>query len=172
MTLYLVGFMGAGKSTVGQLLSDQLQRPFVDLDKEIESKMGISIERIFEQVGEQGFRQIEYDTLQDISEKNDNSIVATGGGIITYASSYKKLLEARQVVYLEATKEVLFRRISSDTANVRPLITGGSLTDFGRLLEERLSRYEEVATWTIHVSNQSVKEVVTSVITNVTGGSI
>ena len=81
MNIVLIGFRGTGKSTVGRLLAKRLERDFIDSDKYIEDSTGKTIKSIFEEDGEEGFRQIEADTITELS-KADNKVISAGGGVV------------------------------------------------------------------------------------------
>ena len=118
--IFLVGPMGAGKTTIGRQLADFLCRPFIDVDNEIEARTGADIQWIFDMEGEQGFRDRESKVLKAIIETSPSSIIATGGGIVLRSENRKTLQENGQVVYLSATKEQLYERTRRDKN--RPLL--------------------------------------------------
>ena len=118
--IFLVGPMGAGKTTIGKQLADFLCRPFVDVDNEIESRTGADIQWIFDMEGEQGFRDRETKVLEAIIQTSPSSIIATGGGIILRRENRTTLQENGQVVYVSATKEQLYERTKRDKS--RPLL--------------------------------------------------
>ena len=109
--IFLVGPMGVGKTTIGKRqLSSLLERPFIDIDKEIEARSGADIQWIFDREGEQGFRERESRVFEDIITANDRSVIATGGGIVLRAINRNFLREYGQCVYLSASKEQLYER--------------------------------------------------------------
>ncbi|MGM9885741.1 MAG: shikimate kinase [Lactococcus sp.] len=153
MTLVLIGFMGAGKSTVARLLTADYQ----DLDKVITDKIGMPIATYFEQFGEQKFRQIEQESLLDCLDNTNTAVIATGGGIVESAENLKILANENEVVYLKADFECLFERIRSDKLNVRPLAQQGQQLLLERY-ESRKNKYEAVADLILDV-RQNTPEV-------------
>src|SRR5690554_2080148 len=117
--VYLIGPMGVGKSTIGRLLASQLDMPFFDSDREIESVTGADIPWIFDVEGEQGFRIREARMIDTLSQRK-GIILATGGGAILDAESRKHLHERGTVVYLRATVNQQLERTSKDKS--RPLL--------------------------------------------------
>jgi shikimate kinase len=137
----LVGFMGAGKTTVGQALAERLGWSFIDLDRLIESREGRTIEQIFEQAGESGFRRIEQACLQHALDELQTapSVLALGGGAFTRQENHRLLASAAvAVVFLDAPVEELFRRCEQPGV-VRPLRR--DLNQFRELYESRRSSY-------------------------------
>jgi len=117
--IYLIGFMGAGKTTVGKLLAEKLNQPFVDIDDVIEKKTDLAVPMIFEKFGEEYFRKLETDILQRIA-KYPGNVIATGGGIILNAGNRKILKNTGITIYLKWHPSVLYQRIKNSTH--RPLL--------------------------------------------------
>jgi shikimate kinase len=117
--IYLVGLMGAGKTTVGRQLAKRLHRRFRDSDHEIEARTGVRIPVIFEIEGEAGFRKRETQVLAELARET-GLVLATGGGAILAPDNRRCLRESGLVVYLSATPEVLFERTRHDRN--RPLL--------------------------------------------------
>lgn len=144
-SIYLVGMMGVGKSTVGALLADALGRAFVDTDLEIEREAGQSISQIFERAGEARFRELESAAVEQAFERWPTAVVALGGGVIVQPGMLGRLKERGVVVHLSARPEVLAERIGDGTS--RPLLAGLSGEARGArlaaLLETRLPFYEQ-----------------------------
>lgn len=103
--------MGSGKTSVGRTLSDFLNKPFIDLDDEIEKQQKLSIAEIFNQKGEDFFRNIEAKTIQSIT---DNAIVSLGGGTPCYCKNLEWILENGKLVYLETSEKILFERVMNE----------------------------------------------------------
>ena len=139
----LTGFMGSGKSSVGQALARLLKRPFVDLDEEIERQQGRKIREIFESEGEARFREIEAAALRSLLQSGFPSIVlATGGGTYVQVENADLLrAEGAFVIFLEASPDILLRRCGMDDPEdtVRPLARDKDR--FLSLYKERLPRY-------------------------------
>jgi shikimate kinase len=117
--VYLVGLMGAGKTTVGRQLAKRLHRRFLDSDHEIEARTGVRIPVIFEIEGEAGFRKRESQVLAELAQEAD-LVLATGGGAVLAPQNRDCLRDSGVVVYLCATPEVLFERTRHDRN--RPLL--------------------------------------------------
>jgi shikimate kinase len=140
--IYLVGFMGSGKSTVGRLLAQRLGWDFVDLDAEIESRYGAPIPEIFEREGEPAFRDLEHQALDEqvrLVRRGRPRVVALGGGAFAGDRNRDALATAGVSIWLECPVEVLWERISHEQH--RPLARDRGA--FQRLLDERLSSYLE-----------------------------
>jgi shikimate kinase len=115
MRIYLTGFMGSGKSTIGRLLSEQMRLPFIDLDQEIEYKLSLAPNEIFERHGEQFFRDQEKELLQKF--QTDPLILATGGGCFIHNRDW--MLENGIVIFLDVPYAELVQRLGADPT--RPL---------------------------------------------------
>lgn len=138
-TIYLTGFMGAGKSVVGKELARLLRRPFVDLDLSIERDAGSSVAALFARRGEAAFRRLERKALLRAA-KRPGVVVALGGGTLLDAR-HRALVKKGLLVNLSCSRAELVRRLRSARA-ARPLLAGGSLgARVGRLLTERRGAY-------------------------------
>jgi shikimate kinase len=135
--IYLVGFMGAGKSTVGRELSLILHRPLMDLDAEIEKAEGITVREIFARFGEPRFRQIEREHLKRISEASP-AIVALGGGAYVDPENRRIVDDSGVTVWLDASFSTIRERVRPD--GTRPLLA--DLEQARRLYAERLPSYK------------------------------
>ncbi|MBT5388411.1 MAG: shikimate kinase AroK [Porticoccaceae bacterium] len=142
--IFLVGPMGAGKSTIGKQLAVFLNRPFFDVDNEIEARTGADIQWIFDMEGEEGFRARETRVLMDLIANDSSSVIATGGGIILRPENRRALQENGQVIYLSATKEQLYERTRKDKN--RPLLqVDDRKAVIDQLVDRREPLYQEVA---------------------------
>ena len=140
--IYLTGFMGSGKTTVGRILANSIDYRFVDLDDAIESRAGRSIPRIFEMDGEGAFRDLERTALEETLAM-DHLVVATGGGALTMRDAMDLAKSAGLVVYLAASPETIVARTQAESAT-RPLLSPHAndlLTHVSSLLEQRLPHY-------------------------------
>lgn len=140
--IFLVGMMGSGKTTVGELLAENLNYDLVDIDNIIEEHAGASIATIFEQHGEETFRRLESAVLADTANRI-NLVFATGGGILENDDNREIILNSGLVVWLKASLETLAARV--DQGENRPMLEGhydirGRLS---QLLEARLPNYEQ-----------------------------
>ena len=122
--IILIGYMGAGKTTIGKALSKELGIIFYDLDWYIESRMRKSVSEIFAERGEEGFRKIEYNMLHEVAEF-ENVIISCGGGTPCFFDNMDYLNQQGQVVYLKASPEVLYKHLQMAKVE-RPLLKGKS----------------------------------------------
>jgi shikimate kinase len=153
--IYLVGMMGAGKTTVGRTLARRLKLRFVDSDHEIEARCGVKIPVIFEIEGEAGFRAREAQTLAELARLED-IVLATGGGVVLAEENRRLLAERGTVVYLRATPEHLYERVRHDKN--RPLLgTTDPLARLRELFRERDPLYRAVADLVVDTGRQSVQ---------------
>lgn len=142
-SVFLVGMMGAGKTTIGKQLAKALNRQFVDLDHELEARCGVKVSVIFDIEGEEGFRRRETSTL-DACSRQTSIVLATGGGAVLSAENRAFLKQRGVVVYLRTHADELFRRVARDKN--RPLLqTDQPRQRLGELLTMREPLYEEVA---------------------------
>ena len=154
-SIYLVGMMGAGKTTVGRALARRLKLRFVDSDHEIEARCGVKIPVIFEIEGEDGFRAREAQAIAELTQL-EGIVLATGGGVVLCEDSRRLLAERGTVIYLRATPEHLYERVRQDRN--RPLLaTGDPLERLRALYRERDPLYREVADLVIDTGRQSVQ---------------
>jgi shikimate kinase len=141
--VFLVGMMGAGKTTVGKALARRLGRTFVDCDKEIVDRTGVPVATIFEIEGEEGFRRRETAVLTELGGQRA-LVVATGGGAVLSAENRRVMRESGTVVYLHTALDQLVERTRRDTA--RPLLARGDRrATLAALLETRDPLYREAA---------------------------
>ena len=140
-SLYLVGMMGSGKTSTGRPLAEQLGYGFVDADAVIEQAAGCSIPEIFERDGEAGFRALESQVLNAISQRH-SLVVATGGGVVTQQENWG-LLHSGIVIWLDVVPEQLMQRLKADST-VRPLLqTDDPDAALNALLNRRRPLYAE-----------------------------
>ncbi|WP_409422052.1 shikimate kinase AroK [Pseudaeromonas sp. ZJS20] len=161
--IFLVGPMGAGKSTIGRHLADQLHMEFYDSDHEIERRTGADISWVFDVEGEEGFRKREEQMISELTELQ-GIVLATGGGAIKSANTRNRLSARGIVVYLETPIEKQLARTQRDKR--RPLLqTEEEPRDvLERLAGEREPLYQEVADYTVRTDEQSAKLVANQII--------
>lgn len=135
--IFLIGFMGSGKSTVGALLAERLNLPFLDSDKEIEKKAGKSIAGIFSKDGEAAFREMEMNFLQEL-KSIEPSVVAVGGGLPTLENALPLMHEMGLVIYLNTSLLTLIKRLREEKEQ-RPLLRELSDSEFHPFVEALLS---------------------------------
>ncbi|MBW2618946.1 MAG: iron-containing alcohol dehydrogenase, partial [Deltaproteobacteria bacterium] len=136
--IYLTGFMGAGKTTIGRLLAEVLNRRFVDLDARLEAQFGRPIPSVFADLGEEAFRRKESRLLKDLAQRR-RLVVAAGGGAVKDEENRRLMRRSGEVVYLEADLETCLSRLTAQDLAARPLWQ--DLEAVGRLLEERRPCY-------------------------------
>ena len=152
--LFLVGMMGAGKTTIGKLLAQQLGRVFVDSDDEIQHRTGVTIPHIFDIEGEAGFRLRESGVIKDLANR-DNMILATGGGAVLSPQNREVLHDNGFVVYLKSSVHDLWQRTRHDRN--RPLLqTADPRAKLKELYDLRDPLYTEVADLIMPTGKQSV----------------
>ncbi len=160
--LFLVGPMGAGKTTVGRQLSDMLRMEFIDSDHEIQRRTGVDIPTIFEFEGEEGFRNREQAVIDELTAK-EGIILATGGGAILREANRLHLSSRGFVVYLECTPEQQFERTRRDKN--RPLLqTENPLEKLQALLRVRDPLYRQTADLVISTEGRNTQSVVREII--------
>ncbi|MBV7298798.1 shikimate kinase AroK [Enterovibrio paralichthyis] len=160
--IFLVGPMGAGKSTIGRHLAQQLHMEFFDSDTVIEERTGADIAWVFDVEGEEGFRVREENVINDLTEKQ-GIVLATGGGSIKSRESRNRLSARGIVVYLETTIEKQLARTQRDKK--RPLLqTEQPREVLEALAEERNPLYEEIADYVVRTDDQSAKVVANQII--------
>jgi shikimate kinase len=160
--IFLVGPMGAGKTTIGKTLSEITEREFIDSDLYIEEKSGADIAWIFDVEGEEGFRKREEIAISELSKKT-NVILATGGGAVKNINNRKNLKAGGIVIYLLTSVEKQFSRTGRDKR--RPLLNNddplGTLT---KLMQERDPLYREVADIIIDTDQLNAHQVAIKII--------
>ncbi|WP_277600696.1 shikimate kinase AroK [Amphritea opalescens] len=161
MNIFLIGPMGAGKSTIGRLLSHELKLRFVDSDKVIEELAGADIPWIFDVEGEEGFRDREAKIIDQLSAE-DGMVLATGGGAVLRAENRSNLQGRGTVVYLQASVAQQLERTARDKN--RPLLqTPDPETVLNTLMEQRHPLYLQVADVVVDTERRNPKAVVTDI---------
>ena len=159
--IFLMGFMGAGKTTVGKILAKRLRLTFIDLDEVIEKELNLTILEIFSRYGEDFFRDAETKALRSIADK-DRYVVATGGGVVLRKENWQIMIANGITVYLRAPAEVLWTRVRNNTS--RPLLQVEN--PFERLCElftQRIPQYEK-ADLIVDTENVSPEDVAEEII--------
>lgn len=155
--LSLIGFMGAGKSSVGAFLARRLNLEFVDLDEEISRDAGVSVEEIFKREGEEGFRDHESRVLRRVLE-GEGKVIACGGGIILRRENVDVLRARSTVVYLRAGKNTVLERVGRGEG--RPLLAEGQLSErVEKLMSRRERAYRDAAHLVVDTDDRSIEEV-------------
>jgi shikimate kinase len=155
--IFLVGMMGAGKTTVGRLLANFLDKKFYDSDREIQKRTGVNIPLIFEIEGEAGFRKRETEMLSELV-KTEDIVLATGGGAVLSAENRELLRRSGTVIYLRATIDDLWRRTRHDKN--RPLLqTQDPRTKLTELYTQRDPLYRETAHIIVESGKRSARHL-------------
>lgn len=152
--IYLCGFMGSGKTTVGKLLAEKLGYKFVDTDQFIEKNEKTTIRDIFENSGETQFRKLENRVIKQIAVSEENTVIALGGGSLMRKANLKLIKTSGYLIYLNADRHTIAARLQADTA--RPLLQRASLDT---LFKQRKPGYE-TASLIMKTRDQSPAEIV------------
>jgi len=160
--VYLVGMMGAGKTTLGKALAHKMGQEFLDTDRLLVERTGVPVATIFEIEGEPGFRRRESMVLGELA-RQEGFVVATGGGIVLSEDNRRVMRESGTVVYLRARLENLWERMRHDTT--RPLLaTADPRATLEALLQEREPLYREAAHVVVDTGSQSSSTLVNRVL--------
>jgi shikimate kinase len=161
--IFLIGPMGAGKTTIGKQLARELKMPFYDSDRVIEEHTGANIPLIFDLEGEEGFRKREQATIDELT-RMQNIVLATGGGAVLRAENRRHLAERGTTFYLYSDLDSLLERTRKDKN--RPLLHGEESPEIilKRLLDERDSLYRQTADHVIDTGNSSIRGVIKAII--------
>jgi shikimate kinase len=159
--IFLIGLMGAGKTTVGKQLAKKLHLEFIDADHELETRTGVSIATIFELEGEAGFRCREAELIKELVDK-PGIVLATGGGAILNNETRQRRHQKGVTIYLRARVEDLWKRTKKDRQ--RPLLQNTDpLKKLQQLFIERDPFYQETAHFAVDTGNHSVDKLVTTI---------
>ena len=147
--IILIGYMGAGKTTVGKALAKELHMPFYDLDWYIESRMHKTVKAIFDERGEAGFRKIEHNMLHEVAEFED-IIISCGGGTPCFFDNIDYMNRQGETVYLKATPEVLYGHLKIGKT-IRPLLLNKTADEVQVFIREQLAQREPYYSKAKHV---------------------
>ena len=161
--LVLIGMMGTGKTTVGQIVAERLHRPFLDSDEEIEARTGHTVREIFEQHGEAAFRTLETEVLEEALAAPERAVIAAAGGVVLSERNRRALQQAAaRVVWLCADPASLVERVQR--GGHRPLLDGDPAGTLQRMWDERHELYRSVADVVVAVDGRSVDDIVEEVL--------
>jgi shikimate kinase len=165
--IFLIGPMGAGKSSVGRYLAKQLGMDFYDTDEEVEKRTGVDLAWIFDVEGEDGFRKREAAVVVDLA-KHSNVILATGGGTIITPENRDILAARGAIIYLEVALEHQHTRVVNDSR--RPLLQVKNRDEvLVKLQQEREPHYEALADFKVQTDNRSVRAVADDIVNWLSG---
>jgi shikimate kinase len=151
--------MGAGKTTVGELLAEKLNLPVLDSDQQIIKKLNMTIKEIFDQHGESFFRDAETEMLKELP--TENVIITTGGGIVIKDENRALMKENGQIILLHADIDIIYDRVHSDTN--RPLASKKTKDELYALYHSRVAFYQDCS-FTVETSNKEIDEIVNEII--------
>ena len=161
--IILIGFMGAGKTTIGKKLARKLEVQFVDTDEMVETQTGRKISDIFAEDGEAFFRNLETDMLHQLMQREARCVIAVGGGLPMQPVTRPLLKELGKVVFLEADIEALMQRLRGDTS--RPKLQGGDLRErIETLMDQRLEVYLETADIRVSTDTQGFSQILQEIV--------
>jgi len=160
--IFLIGPMGAGKTTVGRQLAQKLSLTFIDSDHEIEAHTGVDIPLIFEKEGEEGFRKRECEIIDELTQRK-NIVLATGGGAVIKEQNRHNLINRGMVIYLQADIRHLLKRTRKDRN--RPLLQGPNPEQkLRKIMQEREPLYKQTADFTIDTGRHSVQAIINQIL--------
>ena len=155
--IVLIGFMGAGKSTISDYLSTMLDMKLVEMDQEISERQQMSIPDIFAPYGEEYFRNLETDLLREL-QTGKNCIISCGGGVALREKNVVEMKKNGRVVLLTASPETIYERVKD--SNDRPLLKGNNNVEFiADLMEKRREKYEAAADVVIQTDNKTILQI-------------
>lgn len=164
--IVLIGFMGAGKTSLADYLSDHYDMKMVETDQEIVRREGLSIPEIFERYGEEYFRDRETEVIRDVGE-GTRMVISVGGGAVLRDENVANMKASGSIILLTATPAAILDRVKGSSN--RPLLNGNMNEEYiERLMERRRARYEEVADYVVDTTGRTIPEVCDAVIAAVT----
>ncbi|WP_027454771.1 shikimate kinase [Xylanibacter brevis] len=154
--IILIGYMGAGKTTIGKALSKELDMPFYDLDWYIESRHRKTVSQLFQEVGEEGFRKIEHCLLHEVAEF-ENVIISCGGGTPCFYDNIDYMNQQGEVIYLKTSPEVLYKHLLMAKVE-RPLLKDKTPEELITFIREQLEKREPFYTKAKHTLDVSLMD--------------
>jgi len=155
--IYLIGFMGAGKSTVAGILGEKLGMSVVEMDERIVCEQGMSINEIFAKYGETHFRDVESELVVNIGLEG-NSVVSCGGGVVVRDVNTQNMKKSGTIVYLTATPETIYERVKDSTN--RPILNGNMNVEYiASLMEKRRELYNSAADICVATDGKTATEI-------------
>lgn len=165
--VFLIGFMGAGKSTIARSLQKELNMELVEMDERIVEEQGMSINEIFERYGETGFRDIESQLVVDLGNRETGnqktSIVSCGGGVVVRPENVENMKKSGKIIFLTATPQTILERVKDGTD--RPLLNGHMNVEYiEELMKKRQALYEGAADYQVATDGKTKGEICTEII--------
>lgn len=161
--IILIGFMGCGKSTIGRLLSEKTGYEFMDTDLEIEQREGRTISSIFEKEGEEYFRNLETQVVEELLTKEKGMIVSVGGGLPVRSKNREILLQLGTVIYLKTKPETIYERVKEDTG--RPLLqTEDPKKRIKEMMQDREEKYREASHYNLWTDEKNPEEIMEEIL--------
>jgi len=168
MSIFLMGYRGSGKTTIGRKLADRLWQTFVDTDDLIVRKAGKSIKEIFAQDGEVAFRELESEIVREVALLEDHVISLGGGAVLRPENREALKKDGHKIIYLKCEPEELLKRVQADatTTTMRPNLTnlGGGIEEIRKLLSDREPVYRETMTAELDVTHLSPEDAVVYIV--------
>lgn len=160
--IFLVGFMGTGKSTIARRMKQKYHMEIIEMDERIEKREGMRIPELFQTYGEEYFRNLETELLSEIQEE-ENLVVSCGGGAVLREKNVRKMKACGVVVLLTASPQTILKRVRNN--NRRPLLEGKkTIQDIRELMEARRESYESAADIRICVDNKNSEDICVEII--------
>jgi len=157
--IFLIGYMGSGKTAMGKLMAQELQLSFIDLDSYIEGKYRKTIAQLFAEFGEEGFREREKSCLHEVADFED-VVIATGGGAPCFFGNMELMNQKGVTLYLQLTPGQLVKRLATSKAGVRPLIANKTPEELLQFIHENLTKREKFYLKAAHVIAGNDEEII------------
>lgn len=160
--IFLIGFMGAGKSTVARAMKKHYGMRLIEMDEQIEYQEKMSVPKIFEVHGEPYFRKLETDLLEGLSSQ-ENTVVSCGGGVPMRGCNVEAMRKSGKVIYLRTSPQQIYERVK--TSHNRPLLEGNMNVEYiSKLLSQRLPKYLEAADAVVSTDGKRVEDICKEII--------
>lgn len=160
--IFLIGFMGSGKSTIGRFLQKELNMELVEMDARIVEEQGMSINDIFAEKGEDYFRDLESRLVLELNSEG-NTIVSCGGGVVIRPENVENMKKNGKIVFLSATPDTIYERVKNSTE--RPILNGHMNVEYiAGLMEKRRALYENAADIRIETDGKTKDEICKEII--------
>lgn len=155
--VFLIGFMGTGKSTIAGVLKRDYHMSLIEMDEDIEKQEGMKISQIFEKKGEEYFRELETAMLENL-QKTENTVVSCGGGVPMRDNNVEAMRKSGKIIFLSSQPQTIYQRVKN--CHHRPLLEGNMNVEYiGKLLEQRLPRYLAAADAVVVTDGRTAEEI-------------